>query len=87
MEGMAAFTVRELLLMGQLAKAGRGMTCSELRPMLETSLSGITSICLSLERRGLVMRSKSDHPKSADRRCVHVHLTEAGAKLINDKLV
>lgn len=61
-------------VMAALYRRREGVTMSELSRMLLVSNGNATAVVDRLERDGLVLRT----PSEADRRAVHVELTDAG---------
>jgi DNA-binding MarR family transcriptional regulator len=75
----AGLTSAQLLLMRSVRDKG-AVTIGELAEAIHLSQATVTTILDRLEGRHLISRNRS----TADKRKIHIHLTEAGLKLLNN---
>jgi DNA-binding MarR family transcriptional regulator len=73
------FSQNQLVLLLQL-KLNRGMKATEIAEFFQVTPGAVTSMCDKLEKLGLVQRVR----ESADRRVVHMVLTDHGDKKVNE---
>lgn len=74
-----SFSQNQLVLLLQL-KLNRGMKATEIAGFFQVTPGAVTSMCDKLEKLGLVQRVR----ESADRRVVHMVLTDQGDKKVNE---